>query len=90
MEAAALILSSRHFFITLLFMSTPVVTDKWAGNFDCAICRRKRLTADEFSKKVRSFDCIPAPASHHGESVTVWILFTETAACAFLLCGMHD
>lgn len=32
-------------------MSTPVVTDKWAGNFDCDFCRRKRLTGDEFSKK---------------------------------------
>ena len=33
-------------------MATPVVTDKWAGNFDCNVCRRKRLMADEFSKKV--------------------------------------
>ena len=32
-------------------MSTPVVTDKWAGSFDCHVCRRKRLMADEFSKK---------------------------------------
>ncbi len=32
-------------------MSTPVVTDKWAGNFDCSICRRKRLVGSEFSKK---------------------------------------
>lgn len=32
-------------------MSTPVVTDKWAGNFDCDFCRRKRLVGDEFSKK---------------------------------------
>lgn len=31
-------------------MSTPVVTSKWAGNFDCVVCRRKRLMADEFSK----------------------------------------
>lgn len=31
-------------------MSTPVVTSKWAGNFDCAVCRRKRLMAAEFSK----------------------------------------
>ena len=31
-------------------MSTPVVTDKWAGNFDCDFCRRKRLMGDEFSK----------------------------------------
>ncbi|VEU41037.1 unnamed protein product [Pseudo-nitzschia multistriata] len=31
-------------------MSTPVVTSKWAGNFDCGVCRRKRLMADEFSK----------------------------------------
>ncbi|CAJ1952927.1 unnamed protein product [Cylindrotheca closterium] len=33
-------------------MSTPVVTDQWAGNFDCeGPCRRKRLMAEEFSKK---------------------------------------
>ena len=32
-------------------MSTPVVTDKWAGNFDCSVCRRKRLVGEEFSKK---------------------------------------
>mmetsp|Transcript_10256 Transcript_10256/g.15746 ORF Transcript_10256/g.15746 Transcript_10256/m.15746 type:complete len:190 (-) Transcript_10256:2289-2858(-) len=32
-------------------MSTPVVTNKWAGSFDCDVCRRKRLMADEFSKK---------------------------------------
>lgn len=32
-------------------MSNPVVTDKWAGNYDCSICRRKRLMAEEFSKK---------------------------------------
>ena len=31
-------------------MSTPVVTSKWAGNFDCTVCRRKRLMAEEFSK----------------------------------------
>jgi hypothetical protein len=31
-------------------MATPVVTDKWAGQFDCSVCRRKRLTAEEFSK----------------------------------------
>lgn len=31
-------------------MSTPVITSKWAGNFDCTVCRRKRLMADEFSK----------------------------------------
>lgn len=34
-----------------LKMSTPVVTDKWAGNFDCSVCRRKRLVGSEFSKK---------------------------------------
>ncbi|CAB9523653.1 expressed unknown protein [Seminavis robusta] len=34
-------------------MSTPVVTDKWAGNFDCDFCRRKRLVGEEFSKKAR-------------------------------------
>lgn len=33
-------------------MSTPVVTNKWAGTFDCGgTCRRKRLMAEEFSKK---------------------------------------
>lgn len=32
-------------------MATPVITDKWAGNFDCSICRRKRLLGSEFSKK---------------------------------------
>lgn len=32
-------------------MSTPVVTQKWAGEFVCSVCRRKRLTAAEFSKK---------------------------------------
>ena len=31
-------------------MSNPVVTDKWAGNFDCDFCRRKRLMGNEFSK----------------------------------------
>jgi hypothetical protein len=34
-------------------MSTPVVTDKWAGNLDCDFCRRKRLMGEEFSNKVR-------------------------------------
>ena len=33
-------------------MSNPIVTDKWAGNFNCYSCQRKRLMADEFSKKV--------------------------------------
>ena len=33
-------------------MSTPVITEKWAGSFDCVgTCRRKRLTAEEFSKR---------------------------------------
>jgi hypothetical protein len=33
-------------------MSTPVTTERWAGNFDCSgPCRRKRLIGDEFSKK---------------------------------------
>jgi hypothetical protein len=33
-------------------MSTPVSTTKWAGQFDCTGgCRRKRLMAEEFSKK---------------------------------------
>lgn len=31
-------------------MATPVVATKWAGNFDCSVCRRKRLMAVEFSK----------------------------------------
>ena len=34
-----------------IIMSTPVVTEKWAGTYDCSVCRRKRLTASEFSKK---------------------------------------
>mmetsp|Transcript_25961 Transcript_25961/g.55833 ORF Transcript_25961/g.55833 Transcript_25961/m.55833 type:complete len:198 (+) Transcript_25961:195-788(+) len=32
-------------------MSTPVITSKWAGTFDCGTCRRKRLMGEEFSKK---------------------------------------
>lgn len=32
-------------------MSKPVVTNKWAGTFDCGTCRRKRLMGEEFSKK---------------------------------------
>jgi hypothetical protein len=24
----------------------------WAGNFDCSVCRRKRLVGSEFSKKM--------------------------------------
>jgi len=32
-------------------MSTPVVTNTWAGTFDCGTCRRKRLMGEEFSKK---------------------------------------
>ena len=32
-------------------MSTPVVTNKWVGSFDCDTCRQKRLTADQFSKR---------------------------------------
>jgi Stc1 domain len=32
-------------------MATPVVTETWAGNLDCTTCSRKRLTADQFSKK---------------------------------------
>ena len=31
-------------------MSTPVVNPKWSGAYNCSICRRKRLIADEFSK----------------------------------------
>lgn len=33
-------------------MSRPVTTDKWAGNYDCSVCRRKRLVGAEFSKKM--------------------------------------
>mmetsp|Transcript_26380 Transcript_26380/g.40841 ORF Transcript_26380/g.40841 Transcript_26380/m.40841 type:complete len:243 (-) Transcript_26380:113-841(-) len=36
--------------VVVTYMSTPVVTDKWAGAFDCSICRRKRLVGAEFSK----------------------------------------
>ncbi|KAL7545181.1 hypothetical protein ACHAWF_008536 [Thalassiosira exigua] len=32
-------------------MSTPVVTNRWAGTFDCGTCGRKRLMGEEFSKK---------------------------------------
>ena len=32
-------------------MSTPVITNQWAGTFDCGTCRRKRLMGEEFSKK---------------------------------------
>lgn len=33
-------------------MSTPVITETWAGTLECeGPCRRKRLTASEFSKK---------------------------------------
>lgn len=33
-------------------MSTPIITNQWAGNFDCeGPCRRKRLMAEAFSKK---------------------------------------
>lgn len=33
-------------------MATPVVTNKWAGTFDCGgECRRKRLMGEDFSKK---------------------------------------
>lgn len=31
-------------------MSTPVVTDKWAGTLECKSCGRTRLMAEEFSK----------------------------------------
>jgi hypothetical protein len=41
-------------FVAYHSMATPVVTDKWAGNFDCTVCRRKRLVGSEFSKKVRN------------------------------------
>ena len=39
-------------------MSTPVVTNTWAGNFDCNFCRRKRLMGEEFSKKVRTNELV--------------------------------
>jgi len=32
-------------------MSTPVVTSKWAGSFDCDFCKRKRLVGSAFSNK---------------------------------------
>lgn len=32
-------------------MSNPVTTEKWAGQFDCSVCKRKRLVGSEFSKK---------------------------------------
>ena len=32
-------------------MSRPVDTDRWAGNFDCSVCRRKRLVGSEFSER---------------------------------------
>jgi len=34
-------------------MSTPVIVagDRWAGNFDCSVCGRKRLIGSEFSRK---------------------------------------
>ena len=47
-ERAALASASR---VTSRQMSTPVVTEKWAGDLSCSVCRRKRLTATEFSKK---------------------------------------
>ena len=28
------------------------MAQQWAGNFDCSECGRKRLIADEFSKKM--------------------------------------
>ena len=31
-------------------MSQPVKDPKWAGDFDCSVCRRKRLIASEFSQ----------------------------------------
>jgi len=30
-----------------------VAVNNWAGDFDCAVCKRKRLTASEFSKKMQ-------------------------------------
>ena len=29
-----------------------MASPQWAGNFECASCGRKRLTASEFSKKM--------------------------------------
>ena len=48
-------------------MSTPVVTSSWAGNFDCSVCHRKRLMAEEFSKKVCVYVCLYllAPGTIH-------------------------
>jgi Stc1 domain len=36
---------------SVFIMATPVVTDTWAGTFDCSTCGRKRLMADQFSKR---------------------------------------
>ena len=30
-----------------------VAVNNWAGDFECSVCRRKRLTASEFSKKMQ-------------------------------------
>ena len=30
-----------------------VAVNNWAGDFDCSVCHRKRLTASEFSKKMQ-------------------------------------
>ena len=30
-----------------------VAVNNWAGDFDCSVCKRKRLTASEFSKKMQ-------------------------------------
>lgn len=49
--------TSSFTFISCTAMCTPVVTSTWAGNFDCSICRRKRLVGDEFSKKVGATTC---------------------------------
>ena len=30
-----------------------VAVNNWAGDFDCSVCKRKRLTASEFSKQMQ-------------------------------------
>jgi hypothetical protein len=56
-------------------MSTPVVTSKWAGTFECGgPCRRKRLIGDEFSKK--------ALERHRKEGLTTTIRCKQCVAAA--------
>lgn len=65
-------------------MAAPVVTETWAGSFDCSgPCRRKRLMANEFSKRsmelyrrhgddktkpLRCIQCISAAATQERQS----------------------